>query len=257
MNLLSLQGLTVARAGRETLCGVDLQVGPGEFVGLIGPNGAGKTTLLRAALGLIPFTGDSNLTALPARDRARRAAFLPQSRDIAWPVPVEVLVALGRVPHVGPGGLAPDDRAAVDRALTRMGLDPFRHRPATGLSGGEQARVLIARVLAQETPLVLADEPTAGLDPAAQIAAMRIFAEQAAAGGAVIASLHDLGLAARHCSRLVLLHAGRLVADGPPAQVLSAENLAQVFGLRAYFAQTADGPVFQPLDTLPKPGDPA
>src|SRR5690606_29888788 len=99
--------------------------------------------------------------------------------------------------------------------LARMDLNALRQRPATRLSGGEQARVLIARALAQETPLLLADEPTAGLDPAAQIAVMEIFAELAAAGGAVVAALHDLGLAARHCTRLVLLHEGRIAADGP------------------------------------------
>lgn len=249
--LLQLEGLSVRRGRRQVLDGVSLAVAPGECVGLIGPNGAGKTTLLRAALGLMPATGRSSLAALPAADRARRAAWLPQAREIAWPMAVEDLVMLGRTPHLAPGTRpAPADLAAVAAALGRMGLDSFARRPATALSGGEQARVLIARALAQETPLLLADEPAAGLDPAHQIRLMETFAAFAAEGRAVVASLHDLGLALRHCTRLVLLHEGRLHADGPPAAVLTPGNLATVFGLAAHLAQTPEGPVFQPLAAL-------
>ncbi len=244
--LLALDRLTVRRGARVVLDGVSLRIDAGEVVGLLGPNGAGKTTLLRAALGLLPHEGDSSLARLPARARARAAAFLPQGREIAWPVPVEDIVALGRAPHGSPDV----DHPAVARALSRMGIDGFRHRPATALSGGEQARVLIARTLAQEAPLILADEPVAGLDPEAQIRTMQVLAEHAAAGGAVVASIHDLGLAARHCTRLVLLKAGRLVADGPPATVLTEENLAQVFAIRGFHAQTGDGPVFLPLGVV-------
>lgn len=245
MTLLDLQGLGVTRRRGEVLAAIDLAIGPGEVVGLVGPNGAGKTTLLRAALGLLPAQGRSSLAALPAAERARRAAFLPQSREIAWPMAVEDVVALGRAPYGG--GRAGADRAAVDRALVRMGLGALRRRDATRLSGGEQARVLMARALAQEAPLLIADEPTAGLDPAAQIAAMAVFAETAAAGGAVLVSLHDLGLAIRHCTRLVVLHEGRIAADGPARAVLSAPLLARVFGITAWQAETAAGPVFQPL----------
>jgi iron complex transport system ATP-binding protein len=246
MTLLSLENLTVRRGECPVVDGVTLSVKDGEFVGLIGPNGAGKTTLLRAALGFLPFTGRSSLAAMPAAERARQAAFLPQSRDIAWPVTVEAVVTLGRVPHQrvlsGQG-----DRTAIDRALARMGLENFRARTATALSGGEQARVLIARALAQETPLLLADEPVAGLDPAAQIRTMQVFADLAREGRGIIASVHDLGLAARHCTRLVMLEAGRIAADGPAAEVLSDPLLSRVFGIRGHHAETPDGPVFQPL----------
>ena len=245
MTLLHLNALTVRRGACPVVDAVSLTVAEGEFVGLIGPNGAGKTSLLRGALGLLPFEGGSSLAALAPKDRARAAAFLPQGREIAWPIPVAALVALGRAPH------APDaarDQQAVDRALDRMGLEPLRHRSATALSGGEQARVLIARALAQDAPLLLADEPVAGLDPEAQLRTMEVFSTLAAEGGrAVIASIHDLGLAARSCTRLVLMARGRLVADGLPRAVLSEENLAQVFGVRGFFAETEDGPVFQPL----------
>ncbi|MDP1669759.1 ABC transporter ATP-binding protein [Phaeovulum sp.] len=244
MMLLRLEDLTVRRGGVAVVTGVSAEVRAGEVIGLLGPNGAGKTSLLRAALGLLPHQGRASLALLAPGQRARAAAWLPQAREIAWGMPVEAVVRLGRLPH-GAGGTA-----AVERALARMGLQDLRGRAATALSGGEQARVLIARALAQEAPLLLADEPTAGLDPEAQIATMQVFVELAAAGGAVVASLHDLGLAARHCTRLWVLSKGRLVADGAPREVLTQELLAKVFHIRAHFADTPEGPVFQPLARL-------
>ena len=255
MSELALQGLGVTRNGRAVLSGVDLHIAPGEFVGLLGPNGAGKTTLLRAALGLLPAEGRSSLADLPEPARARAAAFVAQGRHIAWPMPVESLVALGRIAH--PDAARAADRAAVDRAIAALGLQALRHRPATELSGGEQGRVLIARALAQDTPILFADEPVAGLDPAAQIGVMRLLRGLAREGRTVLASLHDLGLAARFCSRLVLLHQGRLMADGPPLEVLAPANIAQVFGITAHLSHGPDGPVFQALDLLGSPGEAA
>ncbi|MDN5788600.1 ABC transporter ATP-binding protein, partial [Pseudorhodobacter sp.] len=135
-------------------------------------------------------------------------------------------------------------------ALQRMELDPLRQRTATRLSGGEQARVLLARALAQESPLLMADEPIAGLDPAHQIATMRCFSELAAEGRSILVSLHDLGLAARYCTRLVVLAKGRIVADGNPQDVLTPQLLRDAFGVTAWFEQTPDGPVFQPLEVV-------
>ena len=248
MSLLSLEALTVKRGPCPVVDSVSLEIAPGECVGLIGPNGAGKTTLMRAALGLMKHEGRSSLTDLPARDRARAAAWLPQAREIAWPVTVETLVALGRLPHDSRAG---DLRAeAVLRALDRMSLTAFAQRRATELSGGEQARVLIARALAQEAPLLMADEPIAGLDPAAQIATLRVFQDLAEEGHAVLVSLHDLTLAARHCTRLILLDRGRIAADGPPLEVLSEARLAEAFHLRGHMLDTADGPLLQALDVL-------
>lgn len=230
MSLLALKGLTVLRGGCPVVDGVSLEMGAGEVVGLIGPNGAGKTTLMRGALGLLAASGTSSLTALPVRDRAKAAAWLPQAREIAWPVTVETLVALGRSPYLAGGRrLSQADDAAVARALAQMGLTDFAGRDATALSGGEQARVLIARVLAQDTPLILADEPVAGLDPAHQFSLMKVFSELAAQGKSVLVSMHDLGLAARHCTRLVMIHRGRLVADGAPREVLREDLLRDVF----------------------------
>jgi iron complex transport system ATP-binding protein len=233
MTLLSLQNFTVRRGECPVVDGVSLTVQAGECVGLLGPNGAGKTTLLRGALGLLPHEGVSNLASLTPLARAVTAAFLPQGRQIAWPVSVLDLVGLQAKP------------AAVSAALDRMGLNGFRSRVATELSGGEQARVLIARALAQDTPLLLADEPVAGLDPEAQIRAMGVFRALADEGRGVVVSLHDLGLAARHCTRLVLMDRGRVVADGVPHAVLTDEMLDRVFGVRGYHAETPDGVVFQ------------
>ena len=245
MSLLQLENLSVTRRDRPVLQGITLRIALGEFVGLIGPNGAGKSTLMEAALGLIPYQGRSDLAALPAHLRARRAAYLPQSREITWPISVENLVGLGRIPW--PGATSAQDRAAIDAAITRMGLESFRARTATRLSGGEQGRALIARALAQETPLLLADEPISGLDPAQQLACLRLFGALAAEGRGILASIHDLGLAARFCTRLVLLSGGEVLGDGPPTNVLTADNLSQAFGITAHRVDTPYGPAILPI----------
>ena len=189
---------------------------------------------------------------MAASERARHIAYLPQEREIAWPVSVERVVALGRTPCRGRGfaDLDDTDRAVVRHAMRAMDVAHLARRRATDLSGGEKARVLIARVLAQRAPLLLADEPTAGLDPAHQMAVMRVFSSLALDGASVLACLHDLGLAARWCTRLVLMAKGRIVADGAPREVLSAERLADVYGIRAHFGEAEGGMVLQPLDLV-------
>ena len=249
---LRVAHLTVRRGDCPVVDDVSFEARPGDCIGLIGPNGAGKTTLLRALQGLERHSGTSSLAELPPAERARTAAWLPQAREIAWPIAVEALVALGRLPHLPTGArLRAQDQQAVDRALARMGLENFRARRATELSGGEQARVLIARALAQDTPLLLADEPAAGLDPAAQIAALKTFRALADEGRSVIVSLHDLTLAARFCTRLLLMDRGRLVADGAPREVLTPDRLAQVFHLDAALEDTPHGLTVMTRDILP------
>ncbi len=251
MSRLRIDNLSVTRSGRPVVDGISVVVEAGECIGLIGPNGAGKTTLMRGALGLLPHTGLSSLAGMPPIERAQVCAWMPQSRDIAWPVSVETLVALGRIPYLPKGKrLADQDQAAVASALETMELTGYRNRTATELSGGEQARVLIARALAQQTPFLMADEPIAGLDPAGQIATMRVFRNLADDGRAVIVSLHDLGLAARYCTRLLLLAHGKLVADGAPRKVLTETNLRKVFGVSAFFQETENGLIFQPLEQV-------
>ena len=251
MSLLKVEALSVTLRDKPVLQDISLQVKAGEVVGLSGPKGAGKTTLMRAILGLVPHQGGSSLAQMPPRMRGRLAAWMPQQREIAWPVSVDTLVTLGRTPHLNAGQRVTDtDRAAVAQAIARMDLQGLRHRTATRLSGGEQARALIARALAQQTPLLMTDEPIAGLDPAHQIATMQVFAALAAEGRAVIVSLHDLGLAVRHCTRLIVLDGGRITADGARRDVLTPDLLRDTFNISAWFNDTPLGPVFQPVGVL-------
>jgi len=255
MKLMELTDLSLTRRGAPVLDGVALRLGAGECVGLIGPNGAGKSTLIRAAMGLERARGRSSLAAMAPGARARQVAWLPQARTVAWPMPVRDLVALGRLPHLARGtALPPGDRAVVENVLSRLGLADLADRPATELSGGETARVLLARALAQETPLILADEPVAGLDAAHQIAVMRLLRGLADEGRGVLVTCHDLGLAARFCTRIAVIDSGRIVADGAPAAVLTPALLAGVFGITARIEDGPEGLSLIPLDTLPERG---
>jgi iron complex transport system ATP-binding protein len=238
-------------SGRTILSDVSLRVETGEFVAIVGPNGAGKTTLLRAALGLLPAGGMIEVLGTPLQrlslaERARRIAYLPQGHVFHWPLAVAEIVALGRLPR-GAGA----DRAAVARAIAATGIGEFAERPVTTLSGGERARVALARVLATEAPLILADEPTASLDPRYQLAVMGILRRHAEAGGAVVAVVHDLALAARSADRIVVMDRGRIVADGSPRDVLSAERLTEVFGVVAEVIDVRGAPVIVPWSTGP------
>lgn len=252
MSRLAVSNLSASLGGNPVLKDIAIIVSPGEFVGLIGPNGAGKSTLLRACLGLIPSSGEillggTDLRRMAPAELALHIAYVAQDRDIAWPITVEVLVDLGRQPHRGAfARSAIADHEAVEAALQRMDIGKLRSRRATDLSGGEKARVLIARALAQQADLLLADEPVAGLDPAHQIALMQVFRDLTRQGTSVVASMHDLGLAARWCDRLVLLESGRIVADGAPAELLTADLLRRVYGIEAYVADVAGGLIVQP-----------
>jgi len=248
---LSLRDFTVHRGECTVVDQVSTELRAGDLVGLIGPNGAGKTTLMRGALGLLPYQGHSSLSALPPNARARAVAWLPQTREIAWPVSVETLVMLGRVPHLGAGqSPGAEDHAAVSDALAAMDLTGFATRPATALSGGEQARVLMARALAQNCPLIMADEPVAGLDPRHQIATLAHLQSLTQSGKAALVSLHDLGLAARFCDRLILMDHGQKIAEGPPEGVLTEDHLRRVFGITAHITQSEQGLIFQALEVV-------
>ncbi len=251
MTLLSVKSRSVTRGTRRVLNDVSFDVEPGELIGLIGPNGAGKTTLMRSVLGLVASTGFSSLADMSPRERGRAVAWMPQAREVAWPVSVQTLVGLGRTPHLGAGqSLSAEDIAAVDKALGYLDIQELRHRIATRLSGGEQARVLLARALAQQTPLLMADEPTAGLDPSHQISTMQTFTALADEGTSIMVSLHDLGLAARHCSRLIVMDDAQIVADGPPVSVLTPDLIRKTFGITAWHQTTDQGVVFQPLEVI-------
>jgi iron complex transport system ATP-binding protein len=254
MSVLSVERLCASLGGKPVLREVSFGLAGGELVGLIGPNGAGKSTLLRAMLGLTPSTGtlrsgNDDLRRLTPRERAKRVAYLPQERDVVWSLTVERLVALGRTPHLAP--MRPEtarDRAAIDTAMAQTDTAHLRNRPVAEMSGGERARVLMARALAQDAPVLLADEPVAGLDPAHQIALMEIFARLAGEGRTIVITLHELQLAARWCPRLLMLQDGSLVADGPPRDVLTRPRLADVYGVETYLADSAHGPIVMPIE---------
>ena len=248
--MVRLDNLSVTLGGRQVVAGISTEL-TGGLIGLVGPNGAGKSSLVRAIAGLVPSEGTiliDGKRALPLRERARRIAYLPQGQAVFWPVTVERLVALGRLPHLAPFERPADtDHAAIERALTRTDLLDLRDRSIDELSGGERARVLLARALAVEAPLLLADEPLAALDPAHQIEVMQLLRAEAARGAAVIAVLHDLTLAARWCDRLLLMDKGQLVADGAPRQVLTAERIDAVYGVSAFIGEAEGEPLIVPL----------
>ena len=237
---LEVQDLSVELGSARVVDGVSFAAASGELLGLIGPNGAGKTTLLRAVLGVQPaLAGTVRIdgrarAAIPRRALAQRLAYLPQGGFAHWPMNVEHVVALGRLAHQPAlRGPARDDLDAVARAMRAADVEHLRGRPVTRLSGGERMRVHLARVIAGEPEIVLADEPVASLDPAHQLRVMSLLAALAADGGTVVVVLHDLTLAARYCRRVLLMDAGRVAAAGTPDAVLSAANLAATYGIEA------------------------
>lgn len=234
--LLQLGGLAVTLGKTRALEATTFQIECGDIVALLGPNGAGKTTLLRAALGLIAHEGASRLgdrdaRRLSARDRALRAAYLPQRPQSIWPLRVEAMVALGRYAYgAAPQRLNARDQAAVDAAIEACALQELRTRRMDEISGGEKARAHLARALAQQAPLLLLDEPTAGLDPAQALGVAEILRAHATGGGAVLFSTHDIALAAGVAKHVLLLGAGRVIAQGAPEDALTAEALRAAYG---------------------------
>lgn len=238
---MSLAGdaLRLTRNGRAVLDGVSIVLQPGVCAAVLGPNGAGKTTLVRALAGaLTPDAGRVTLDGKPlaafaASARAARIAYLPQARDAAWNMRVADVVALGRFHArrlLSPE--TPADRAAIARAMDEADIAHLADRGVRTLSGGEFARVALARALAAEATIILADEPIAGLDPAHQLRVMTALRRRAAEGAAVLTVMHDLTLAAQFCDRAVLIADGRIAADGPPDEVMTEETLYDVYGVR-------------------------
>jgi iron complex transport system ATP-binding protein len=235
--ILEAQGVDVRIGSVPIVSGANLTLRAGELTALVGPNGAGKTTLVRALAGLLPSEGaiiidGRALGEISPRERARRIAYLPQGNVLHWPLSVANVVALGRTPHADPfSRISNDDRAAVARALAATETETFATRPVTTLSGGERARVALARALATQAAVLLADEPTVSLDPRHQLVVMELLRNAARNGGAVLTVVHDLALAARYADRVLVMERGRIVADAPPDEALSAERVAAVFGV--------------------------
>lgn len=257
MTGLAAHDLTVGYDGRTVLRGVEVAVDPGGFTVIVGPNGSGKSTLLAAlSRGLRPTGGrvlldGGDVAVLRTRELARRLALLPQTPLVPEGIRVAELVARGRFPHrtlLGPWNAT--DQEAVDTALARTGTTDLADRPVDELSGGQRQRVWIALVLAQRTPLLLLDEPTTALDLAHQVEVLRLCRRLHREGTTVVAVLHDLDQALRYATRVVVLADGAVVAQGPPAEVITADLVHAVFGVRCRLV-TVEGvraPVLVPVD---------
>ena len=246
--MLCAQDIGVTLGGAAILADVSAHIEPGRVTAIVGPNGAGKSTLLACLAGLrAPDTGcitldGAALASINPRERAKRLGYLPQESPVHWNIAVRALVALGRYPHRdGIAGESAADWLAVEQALAEVGMAPFADRSVRSLSGGERARVLLARVLAGTPQWILADEPMAALDLAHRYALMAHLRDIAAQGVGVAIVIHDLALAARMADDALLLDQGRLVASGPARDVLTPERLGPVFGVDFAYAAAADG----------------
>lgn len=260
---IAARDISVRRGGHTILAPLTLTVDRPGVVGLIGPNGAGKSTLLRVLAGLdAPDTGDVRYDGLTADRMGRdvlgyRLSYLAQSGRVHWPLKVERVVALGRLPHLGRGGGrggGERDREAVESAMSATHITALRDRPAATLSGGERMRVLLARALAVEADVLLADEPIAALDPYHQLEVLDLLRDRAEAGTTVVVVLHDLSLALRFCDRLILLAQGRLLADDAPDAVLTDENLETAYRVVAHRVRAAGKTLVVPWSRIGSAG---
>jgi iron complex transport system ATP-binding protein len=244
---LSVDALAVTLGTRRVLDAVSATFAPGRVTAVLGSNGAGKSTLLRALAGLVTAQNGRalldgvDIAAVPPRVRAQVIGYLPQDATVHWNMAVRDLVALGRLPHGGGGA------EAIEAALATTDTSALADRPIGSLSGGERARVLLARVLAGEPRWLLADEPLASLDPRHQLQTLGLLRSAASGGMGVIVVLHDLTLAARVAHDVLILHDGRVLAHGPTAEHLTAENLRVAFGVAAALLDTPAGRVVVPV----------
>jgi ABC-type cobalamin/Fe3+-siderophores transport system ATPase subunit len=246
MAMLEAQNIVVTRQGRQLLNNVCARFERGKVNVIIGPNGAGKSTLLSCLAGLVAADSGAamldgvGIEYLAAKERARRIGLLPQNGEVNWDVLVRDLVALGRFAYFGKSSAA-EDNAAIDAAMKTADCAQFAGRNVLRLSGGEKARVLLARVLAGQPEWMLADEPLANLDPRYQLELLAHLRRLADAGTGIVAVLHDLTFAARIADNVVLLQDGNVFAIGAVQSVMTPENLNAVFGINCEILHGADG----------------
>lgn len=253
MSFLRVQSLSVHSQTTTLVDKISLTLERGELFGLIGPNGAGKSTLLRAIAQLLAHTGavyleEDSLSHLAPNARAKRLAYLAQADAVTWPLQVKDFVALGRLPYGYRDELGQE---AIAQALAQMHLQPLAQRRMDCLSGGERARARLARALAVQAPLLLADEPVASLDPYHQLSVMELLRTQCTAERAVIVVLHDLTLASRFCDCILLMHQGQAIACDAPRRVLTAANLQRVYRVQAMQGEYESQPYVLPWRCTP------
>jgi iron complex transport system ATP-binding protein len=255
MTIMAAENITVKRGGKTILSDVSFQAYAGEFIAVLGANGAGKSTLLKVLAGLMKpssgkvMLGNKKLSSVSLRQLAAQRAYLPQNPHLEWPISVERLVALGLTPRLPATGSLPESfELAIVKALGQCDLYDKRKQPATTLSGGEFARAMLARAIVSDPGILIVDEPITGLDPKHAIQSMELLLEIARSGTLVIASLHDLTLAARYPKRVIVLVDGTVAGD---TQLLTEELVHRAFGVKGVLMGEGDSRSF----TLLSPGE--
>ncbi len=248
MTLLEAKNISVYLGDHLIVKDVSLKIQKGELIGIIGSNGTGKTTLLKSLARLLPFkSGDIELSGHPLKDITHKAlsqslSYMAQGDTIHWPLKVEKVVALGRLPHLSAWQqLSQQDAAAIQQSMALAEIDHLSGRTVTKLSGGEKRLVMLARAIAVQSNILLADEPVSGLDPNHQIQVMQLLRKMAEDGRGVAVVLHDLSLAARYCHKLYLLNEGKILVSGTPKEVLTSKNLETAYGITAKYGQGKEG----------------
>lgn len=241
--LMTWRDVFVIQDNRYLLRNICFDLFKDDFIAIIGPNGAGKSTLLRAAAGLIRVDGYAAIlqrqaSGLSARERARLIAYLPQQREFAWPMTARAVVSLGISTSGNGGG---EHSLSVDNSLRSLGVAHLSNKTVDKLSGGERARIFLARALVSSSPILIADEPLNALDPSAQLRAIEVLASRAASGRPVIAAFHEIGLALRHATKILIVRDGRMLAYAPPRIIVETDALSRAYGVKFNCYATQNG----------------